>query len=85
MTDKKTKKIKYNTITHAHTDTQNYKHTHTPPPRYSHGEDLILSLCFYAYCVYHAFIGFSSISSVLVVSSVSPVFLSISDMCLFLK
>jgi len=28
MTDKK-RKIKYNTITHAHTDTQNYKHTHT--------------------------------------------------------
>ena len=31
------------------------------------------------------FISFSSISSVLVVSSVSPVFLSISDMGLFLK
>ena len=41
MTDKK-RKIKYNTITHAHTDTQNYKHIHTPPHRYSYGEDLIL-------------------------------------------
>ena len=38
----KQEKIKYNTITHAHTDTQNYKHIHTPPHRYNHGEDLIL-------------------------------------------
>jgi len=36
MADKNKKKIKYNT------DTQNYKHTHTPPRRYNHGEDLIL-------------------------------------------
>ena len=42
MADKNKKKIKYNAITHAHTDTQNYKHTHTPPRRYNHGEDLIL-------------------------------------------
>jgi len=42
MTDTNKKKIKYNTITHAHTDTQNYKHIHTPPHRYNHGEDLIL-------------------------------------------
>jgi len=27
MTDKNKKKIKYNTTTHAHTDTQNYKNT----------------------------------------------------------
>jgi len=31
MTGKNKKKIKYYTITHAHRDTQNYKHTHTPP------------------------------------------------------
>ena len=41
MTNKNTK-IKYNTITHAHTDTQNYPHIHTPPHRYNHTEDLIL-------------------------------------------
>jgi len=41
MTNKNTK-IKYNTITHAHTDTQNYPHIHTPPHRYNHAEDLIL-------------------------------------------
>jgi len=29
MTDKNKKKNKYNTITHAHIDTQNYKHHHT--------------------------------------------------------
>ena len=28
------KKIKYNTITHAHTDTGSYKHSHTPTYRY---------------------------------------------------
>jgi len=38
----KQEKIKYNAITHAQTDTQNYKHIHTPPHRYNHGEDLIL-------------------------------------------
>jgi len=47
MTDKN-KKITYNTITNAHTDTQSYRHTHgcmhTPTYRYNHGaleEDLI--------------------------------------------
>jgi len=34
MTDKK---IKYNTITHAHTDTRSYKHTYTLKYRYNHG------------------------------------------------
>ena len=42
MTDENKKKIQYNTITYAHTDTQSYKHARTPRHRYNHGENLIL-------------------------------------------
>ena len=43
MTDKeKRKKVKYNTITHAHRHPKLQTHPHTPPHRYNHGEDLIL-------------------------------------------
>ena len=44
MRDKKKKKIKYNTITHAHTtanitNTPIHHHTDTTPHKYNHEED----------------------------------------------
>ena len=38
---------------HAHTDTKNYKHTHTLPHKYNHGEDLILITNRYVFIFIH--------------------------------